>query len=317
MNRQSATIARGPLVILVVAWIGAAIPISGLGAAERPPGKIAFVAGKFGNRVYSKIWIVLPDGTGLRPLTEHVDNPAEDSPAWSADGSRIAFTAIRNGKSRVYVRDSEGKNEVCLTPDNSVAEDYESPAWSPDGKSIAFCGWPDGRKSSQIFVMGSDGNDKRKLTSSDGYNWCPCWSADGRRIVFETTRDGNREVYTMDADGSNPMNLSRNPRTDHQPACSPDGKKIAFMSGRDLKSAEIFVMDLNGENFVNLTNHPARDSEPTWSPDGNWLAFTRSDDGADDKSMNIFLMRANGTEPVNLTQSRDGEDYWGPSWGRD
>jgi len=151
------------------------------------------------------------------------------------------------------------------------------------------------------------------LTKGKDYNWLGCWSPDGR-LVFESTRDGNREIYVMEADGSKPTNLSRHKATDHAPACSIPGGIVAFMCGR-FENAEICVMNLDGTGLVRLTKHPARDSEPCWSGDGKWIAFTRTERGdADDLPMDIYTMKADGSEVKNVTKGRNGTDNWAPSW---
>ena len=161
--------------------------------------------------------------------------------------------------------------------------------------------------------MKSDGTDVRQLTKSEGYNWLPCWRPDGKRIVFESTMTGNRDVFEISIDGSNLINLTNAHGTDHAPACSPDGKRVAMASGRDFGNLDVCVLDLDGSTFVNLTNNGARDSEPTWSPDGQWIAFARSDGRS--PPMDICIMRADGTNVSTITESDDSTDNWGPSWG--
>ncbi|HEY3964145.1 MAG TPA: hypothetical protein VGM05_06285 [Planctomycetaceae bacterium] len=314
MPELAAEFSRRQFMSLAAGMIGSGIPVAAVAAPPRPEGKIAFVSGSFGDG-RGKIWIMLPDGSARRPLTENVDDPGENSPAWSPDGKRIAFSALRDGRNRIYLRDSDGKNEACLTPDASLAEDYEHPTWSPDAKTIAFCAYPGDRKNAHICVMSAAGADQRQLTFGNHYDWSPCFSPDGRRIVFESTRDGNREIYTINVDGSNPVNLTTNSQTDHHPACSPDGRRIAFMTRRDQESAEICVMNPDGSNPINLTHHPARDSEPAWSPCSNWLVFTRVERGSA-QAMDIFIMKSDGSERVNLTRSPGGRDNWAPSWRR-
>jgi Tol biopolymer transport system component len=273
MIPQGTELSRRQFVRLAAGIAGLSISAAAFAEAPRPDGKIAFVSGDFGNGG-GKIWIMRPDGSDRRALTKNVDNPREDSPAWSPDGRRIAFSAVRHSKTRIYVRDSDGKHEICLTPDPTLGAHYGDPAWSPDAKVIAFCAsFPADVEKAHICVMSANGTDERQLTFGNHYDWCPCFSSDGRRIVFESTRDGNREIYAINLDGSNPTNLSTNPEWDHDPACSPDGKRIAFMTRRDVrKGAAICVMNLDGSNLVYLTHHPDRHSEPAWSPDSGWLA---------------------------------------------
>ena len=81
--------------------------------------------------------------------------------------------------------------------------------------------------------MDADGRNEQRLTENRAYEGQPSWSPDSQRIVFESNRDGNVEIYVMDADGGNPQNLTNNPGADYSPAwlnspfsVSPAGKKF-------------------------------------------------------------------------------------------
>ncbi len=67
-----------------------------------------------------------------------------------------------------------------------------------------------------------------RLTVHDASDSFPAWSPDGRRIAFESDRDGNDEIYVMNADGSGVTRLTDNDAIDRSPAWSPDGRRIAF-----------------------------------------------------------------------------------------
>src|SRR5204862_157480 len=98
------------------------------------------------------------------------------------------------------------------------------------------------------------------------------------KIAFESTRDGNYEVYAMNADGTGQANLTNNPATDAPPAVSADGQRIAFASARD-GNYEVYAMNADGTGQVNLTNNAAFDYLPAFSPDGQRIAFTSFRDG--------------------------------------
>lgn len=310
MKTQVTTMGRRGFLVTSVGLVSTLTLPRRCAANDGPSGSIAFVRGDFGHSNKRKIWIVNADATGLRPLTSNMDNPGEDNPTWSPNGKLIAFCALRDGKHHIYFRDLNGRVERCLTKDIAGAE---HPAWSPEGGSIAFTVWTEDRKQSHIFVMDADGRDKRQLTHGLGYHdWSPCWTADGA-IVFESTRDGNRELYRINTDGNGLARITKHPGTDHAPACSPSGKKVAFMAGREFGNAEICVANLDGSGLVNVSKNPARDSEPTWSPDGNWIAFTRSKGGP--APMDIWIAKADGSGQRNITRSPAGVDNFAPSWG--
>ncbi|MGH3767541.1 MAG: hypothetical protein ACRDTX_20735 [Pseudonocardiaceae bacterium] len=147
----------------------------------------------------------------------------------------------------------------------------------------------------------------------------PVVHATDGKIVFQSGRDGNNEIYLMNADGTSVTRLTNNPASDSQPALSPDGARITFTSNRDGVS-EIYVMNADGTGLTRLTHtsvsgpespfSPAN-SQPVFSPDGTQIAFVRFANTA----RNIFIMNGNGTGQTNLTNNSasNGGPVFGPS----
>lgn len=130
-------------------------------------------------------------------------------------------------------------------------------------------------------------------------------------IVFESTRDGNFEIYSINADGSGIANLSNHPALDRQPDWSPDGSKIAFTSARD-GNGEIYVMNADGSGLVNLTNTPADgDAFPRWSPGETRIAYNSSRTGGEQ----IAVMNADGSNPLTKTNEQGllSDTRWSPN----
>lgn len=163
------------------------------------------------------IYVINADGSGLSQLT----NVAEDhgSPAWSPDGTKLAFVRGPVGRQAdTWVMNADGSQPIRLT--NHPADDY-SPAWAPDGARLAFVSDRDGNP--EVYLMNADGSAVTRLTSHPADDQAPAWSPEGRRLAFSTNRDGNYEIYVMNADGSGVTRLTDHPAPDRGPAWSPVG----------------------------------------------------------------------------------------------
>ena len=113
-----------------------------------------------GGEGFNDIFVIRPDGTGRANLTNHV---ARDfAPAWSPDGTKIAFASHREDEwGDIFVMDSDGSNPVNLTLDGRKSQDI-NPSWSPDGSLIVFT-----RIGKGIFVTNSDGTSLRQVSHVD------------------------------------------------------------------------------------------------------------------------------------------------------
>ncbi len=272
---------------------------------------IAFISDRdgYGN---GEIYVMNADGSDQTRLT--FDPQWNGTPDWSPDGTLIAFYQHRtNNIWNIYVMDADGSHLRMLT-DNEGRD--SSPVWSPDGSQIAFTSEISNQPSPQIravnrdiYVMNSDGSDRRKLTFDESDDFGNSWSPDGSQITFCSNRDGNFEIYIMDADGSNIRRLTNDPADDYAPAWSPDGGHIVFWSNRD-GGSEIYLMNVDGSSLQNLTNNEAEDWFPAWSADGAQIVFSSDRDG----NMDIYVMNADGSSVRRLTDSRgiDFEAAWRP-----
>jgi Tol biopolymer transport system component len=161
------------------------------------------------------------DGNGDNPTRLTNNTVLDYQPAWSPDGSKIAFTRGLDGTAEVYVMDSDGTDPVNLT--NSAASD-DYPNWSPDGTKIAFRSSRNGN--SDIYVMNADGSEQKRLTKKAASDYSPAWSPDGTKIAFTSTRGGDPEIYVMKASRpesrrNRPQNLTKNDVFDSEPDWRP------------------------------------------------------------------------------------------------
>jgi Tol biopolymer transport system component len=127
------------------------------------------------------------------------------------------------------------------------------------------------------------------------------------RIVFESDRAGNSDVYTMDPDGANVTRLTTSDAVDTQPALSPDGTRIAWQS-----AGQIWLMNSDGTSKQALTSL-GTNGAPAFSPDGTKIAFESNRDEGD---YEIWVMNVDGTAQTNLTNALGGDDV-GATWSPD
>ena len=199
------------------------------------PGRIAFTSDRDGN---AEVYVTDARGKKQVNITK---NPANDyAPAWSPDGSQIAFVSdrARDGIDRIYLMNTDGTNQRLLV-------EGKDPSWFPNGSKIIYS------KNGRIFTIKLDGTEEHKVIpdkktanvmTNNKYlfkysNRFPAVSPDGAKIAFSI---GNREisghpynVYLMNIDGTN-LNDPTDPRshwyTGEYPFWFPDGQKIAFKS---------------------------------------------------------------------------------------
>jgi Tol biopolymer transport system component len=204
----------------------------------------------------------------------------ETQPAWSPDGTRIAFVRQlpKATRSDVCIFDFRDRHVRCVTRSNAAFTSVAKPTWSPDMKRIAFAASSQGR-SKGIYVINIDRTGLRRLTRGRALDSSPAWSSDGVHIAFSSARAPSliplnlgEELYVMNADGSHRTRLTRNGTFDGFPAWAPDGRRIAFSRFATTAvgspvTLDIFTMDANGGDVQRVTaTASAHESEPTWQP---------------------------------------------------
>ncbi|HWT00144.1 MAG TPA: Calx-beta domain-containing protein [Pyrinomonadaceae bacterium] len=260
-----------------------------------PDGLIAFAS--FVPDQQYEIFVMTSDGKYPTRLTYNSDNstgempPESDFPAWSPDGSSIAFRifSIEQNISGLYLIDADGSNQRPLTHGYA-----EHPTWSPDGNRIAFISQSPTTFKFDIHVVNSDGTGETNITNDAEQDNAPAWSPDGSKIAFmRVVPGGTFNIFTINPDGSGLKNLTGSTQPERFPAWSPDGSKIAFSRGN-----QIFVMNADGSNAGPLPTN-AFGWQPTWSPDGSKIVFLVG--GSD--SGELYVMNADGSDQRPLTNA--------------
>lgn len=229
-------------------------------------GKIAFDRGP-------DIWVMNQDGSGQTNLTNSPSGVANGLPAWSPNGTKIAFTSNRNGSLALWVMNADGTQPGLVFNATSQCPNPREPSWSPDATRLAFeCN----DNSMNIATVRLDGTGLAVLPPTGVRD--PAWSPDGSKIAY--TGPGPIDIYTMNPDGSGITNLTHN-RSGFasRPAWPPDGLEIVYEGDRDdpFRTVDLYAMSRDGTAFRRLTSGPLSEIEAAWSPDRTLIAFTNYD----------------------------------------
>jgi TolB protein len=250
------------------------------------------------------------DGTDVRRIEPEEIIDSRD-PAWSPDGSQVAFVGWDGHDDGIFVMDRDGTNVRRLTDGDG---DSREPDWSPDGTRIVFVRQHSVREEAHLYIVNSDGTDLRQLTTFPGAVSALAWSPDGTRIAFASDQAGNWEIYVIGSDGTSLVRLTDHPAWDQNPSWSPDGTQITFDSTSSGAHPErpseselgVFVVNVDGSGLQRATAFMPGDHGARWSPDGEEIAFVHD--------YEVMVVNNNGNDRRNLTQYplSDERPRWSP-----
>lgn len=305
---------------------GKAVPILDLTIEARlpawsPDGSLIAFQGYQGG--YWHIFVVRPDGSGLRQVTYGAADDRE--PAWSPDGATILFSSDRAGNFDIW---SVGLNRAAVVALTRAPEDESYPAPSADGRQLAFVA--DTGAVREVRVRSGDGVAKAVFSSPE-QTALPSWSADGRSLAVVTYtagrlgRAGGSALRVIDVAGGQATTASA-PGEDvfivrpqwlggGDLLYTADGKikhrgkqtaqVIPFSAEFTVRPAGAYARKV--QDFTSTAPKPAKGiMHPVVSPDGKHIAFTALGD--------LWLLKVGDPKPVRLTDDpfADIEPAWSP-----
>jgi TolB protein len=186
------------------------------------------------------------------------------SPAWSADGNKLAYSSSRSGDTQIYISDASGAGARAVT---SFKGPNVSPCWNPKtGSQIAWVGGRTGLP--QIYIADTDGGNVQRMTDG-GYATSPSWSPNGQFLVFAWDRKygpgapGGQDIYIMDIASKRWTQLTHDAGRNDFPSWAPDGRHIVFERETNHR-AEVWSMLADGSQQQQLTRG-GNNSMPNWS----------------------------------------------------
>ncbi len=225
------------------------------------------------------------------------------SPAWSPDGTKVAYVSFENKKPVVYVQDLVTRQRTLIA---NYKGSNSAPSWSPDGTRLAIALARDGL--TQVYVTNADGTNLRRLTNTTGIDTEPQFSSDGQNIYFTSDRSGGPQIYKMSANGGEAQRVTFSGNYNISPRVSPDGKTLAYISQRD-GHFQLFALDLSNGEEQRLSD-TVKDESPSFSPNGKYIMYA-TESG---RRGSLAVVSVDGRVKHRLTtQAGDiREPTWGP-----
>jgi Ca2+-binding RTX toxin-like protein len=291
------------------------------GAFPGANGKIAFESNRTGS---AQLFTMNATGGSVTQIT----GAGGASPAWSADGAKIAF--VRGGDIYWMYANGTGLTRVTFHAANDL-----DPAWNAAGTKIAF--WSNRVGNNEVYTVNATNNGSaesglQNVSDDSGRSdFTPAWTGaggGGGTIAFQsccrsatlTTPPGvtfpdNNEVFkrsvtTAGAGTGSTANISDHTSNDGRPNWKPDASLVVFRSNRD-GSQDVWTMTGNGNSVTKRANSSDAYDEPAYSPDGAQHVFQRTVGG----NVEIYTSTEAGGSQANRTNNAaaDTSPDWGPA----
>ena len=310
-NRRKVSIRRRYVVAMLLA---AAVTVGASSPASASP-KLAFGRdGKHPGLYVIGIDSGRPERISHRVLPGYLSGLYE--PAWSPDGTRVAFTGRRHDVEGTFVVRSDGSHQIRLSKAPCYAE--YTPDWSPDSRRIVFR--HDSCERSQIWTVRRDGRHRTRLRHAVSFG--PRWNPQHPLIAYTERHRPEDQIYLMRPDGSHVRQLTttpgaNEPRTsihgNRDPVWFSDGETLAY-AGSDQATEktdrDVCIVKKSGLANRCLSHGDADDFDPVPSPNGRWVAYVSARNGNED----VLIVNRAGSKTRRIASSakRDFDPVWSP-----
>lgn len=248
--------------------------------------------------------LYVADADGYNPQTVVRSDKPLMSPAWSADGRKLAYVSFERGNSSIVLQDiATGARETVA----SFKGINGAPSFSPDGRRLAMALSKSGNL--EIYVMDLGSRALTQVTNQFGIDTEPTWSADGSRLYFTSDRGGRPQIYQVASSGGAATRVSFQGSYNARPTVSFDGKKIAVAQGAG-NTYRIALMDSSlGSPRWSMLSPGSQDESPSFAPNAAMVLYAASEGGRGV----LYAVSADARVRQRLVVS--GGDVREPAWG--
>jgi TolB protein len=251
-----------------------------------------------GNHSYE---LVVADADGENEQIAAYGRESIISPAWSPDGTKVAYVSFEKQKPIIYVQNLVTGQRAIISNEKGS---NSAPSWSPDGSKLAVSLSKTGN--TQVYIVNADGSGMHRLTTSNGIDTEPQFSADGQSIYFVSDRSGGPQIYKMSVNGGQATRVTFNGSYNISPRVSPDGKTLAWISQRD-GNFNLYAMDLASGQEQRLADGA---TEPSFSPNGKYIMYANKGSGR--ASLAVVSVDGRVKQRLSTQAGNIREPSWGP-----
>ena len=243
-----------------------------------------------------------PQGYNVRRITTY--NDVCLSPAWSWDGTRLAFTHVSETRHELGLWDrKQGRLRSILLPGNTLI----SPTFDPRS-GLVISADPQGNP--DIYTLNDDYELSRPIIENWGIDISPHFDQSGQKMVFVSSRLGNPHIFLKDMDTGKVRRITFEGTYNTNPSISPDGRFVAF--SRMLEAGHrIFVHDLETGRERQVSFGPGNDEDPAWGPDSYFLAFSSNRSGT--YKLYLSTRHAHEAKQVSTGPGAATSPAWNPA----
>ncbi len=210
--------------------------------------------------------LTLADADGHNPRTILESREPILSPAWSRDGSKLAYVSFETGRPAIYVQYlATGKREKV----QSFRGLNGAPSWSPDGNKLALVLSKDGNP--EVYVLDLQQRRLSRVTHHFGIDTEPSWSPDGQSLIFTSDRGGQPQIYSIYLPTRDVTRLTFEGKYNARGRLTQDGRFLTMVHQVN-GSFHIAVQDLR-TGRLDLLTETYMDESPTIAPNGSIIMY--------------------------------------------